>query len=115
MTDRDKQIIEETTKAVKDNLGAGCYVSDLLNIIISLQAENERLENKLDIVKRNLVETISLIENDIEIAKAEAYKEFAERLNELINFRACIGESHYELSVTMREVDNLYKELVGEQ
>ena len=49
----------------------------------------------------------------LDTAKAEAIKEFAERLNEIEQFRSRVESDNYELSVTMREIDNLVKEMVG--
>lgn len=73
-----------------------------------LKVEVERLKTNLNVELENFA-----TEYDNKI-KAEAYKEFAERLNKIEKFRSCVESDNYELSVTMREVDNLLKELVGE-
>jgi hypothetical protein len=41
----DNEIIKEATEAYNQNLNAGCYVGDLLNIISYQKAEIERLTN----------------------------------------------------------------------
>lgn len=56
--------------------------------------------------------TVGDKERLLKVARAEAVKEFAERLEHLKKFRSCMTTSEYELSVTMREIDNLAKELI---
>ena len=72
--------------------------ADALDLINRLQAENERFKNswKADVILTT---------------RTEAYKEFAERLNRIEKFRSLVESDNYELSVTMREVDNLLKEM----
>ena len=106
MTDRDKQIIEETTKAVKDNLGAGCYVSDLLNIIISLQAENNILRATIDSFT-----DIGKLYSEI---KADAMKEFAERLKEEKYYGEDLTGMYGTYVIEVETIDSLLEELMGE-
>jgi chromosome segregation ATPase len=114
-------------------------IIDLKNEINRLQAENEVLEARIGVyetcnarkdeaikhleseVKRLQAENKRLKKENHHFAdigkmysevKAEAYKEFVERLNKIEKFRSCVESDNYELSVTMREVDNLLKELV---
>ena len=82
-------------------------IKDALDLINRLQAENERLRNTLDDV---LDRQPLLVERSEKYAKAEAYKEFAERLKEkkLYNYE-------WECNVVECDtIDNLLKELVGE-
>jgi predicted nuclease with TOPRIM domain len=72
----------------------------------SQKAEIDRLQNKLDTVKQKVLETIPLVKDDIKTAKAEAIKEFAERLKEDV----CSFGKH----ITVEDVDNLVKETVGD-
>lgn len=51
--------------------------------------------------------------NDIETAKAEAYKEFAERLNEEAQIADCFDS--YKMVVGTHFIDNLLKEMLGEE
>lgn len=44
MSDKEKEIVWEATYAYNNNLGAGCYVGDLLEIINRQEAEIERLK-----------------------------------------------------------------------
>ena len=94
-----------------------------------LKAENERLKNILICFMgalgkvRNIddIESISQIPIMTELnkgiraeIKAEAYKEFAERLKEFMHnkFKA-LDEYEFEY-ITERDIDNLVKERVGE-
>ena len=74
-----------------------------LNLINRLQAENERLKKgwKADVI---------LTAN----AKAEAYKEFAERLKEKITEEYNYFEEQEYPRARISDIDNLLKELVGE-
>ena len=115
----DKKI----TKAMQHHIKRLCYECPLrdsdsscssqlcenaLDLINRQQAEIERLQNKLNTVKQELIETIPLIEDDIKTAKSEAYKEFAERLKE----RATIPFGNlYVKRVLITDVDNLLKEM----
>lgn len=51
--------------------------------------------------------------DDIEKAKAEAYKEFAERLKRS-TVMACVGNKIYAVA-TSKGVDNILKEMLGEE
>lgn len=88
-----------------------CCLQNHLDLINRLQAENERLfadnQKFLNVMlwgsKKNVKNLLSQI-------KAEAYKEFAERLK---NFRFT-GEGINGWAVNTKTIDNLLKELVGE-
>lgn len=84
-------------------------MQNFLDLINRLQAENERLKEKLDTVKQMINDTIPLVEEDIKTAKAEAYKEFVERLRHIIMWSP---KNH--ISITAKDIDNLLKEMVGE-
>ena len=97
--------------------------------IATLQAENERLETVVEykqgiidvlftdnsklLAKQSEIQataTTNMLRNmeaAIETAKAEAYKEFAERLTDKFGFNSSIVDVY-------EEIDNLLKELVGE-
>ena len=70
-----------------------------------LRKSNEELATESD--ARDIDETWIIAR-----AKSEAIKEFAERLETLKKFRSCMTTSEYELSVTMREVDTVKKEML---
>ena len=86
---------------------------DALDLINRLQAENERLKetnkNMSAYVKGNNWGLVSFVEfcNNL---KAEAYKEFAEKLKER-SHRCFMGA---DKAVTVSNIDNLLKEMVGE-
>lgn len=78
---------------------------DLLDLINRQKAENERLEtNNLSIQK-----TLSKMSLGVEQARAEAIKDFAERLKEKASFR------HPLKFVLNEEIEKLVKEMIGEQ
>lgn len=114
-------------KNCNDTLMAG-YVRDLIN---RQKAEIERLktENKI-YVEANQVIGYQRDQRDKEIdelqkqingldvrenkIKAEAYKEFAERLNN--SAMSClIGDKYSYKIITTQGIDNLLKEMVGEE
>jgi hypothetical protein len=96
----------------------------LQKYIADLQAENERLKNngKLEsenIVLNSLIEmkndticnlmkTVYELESQLKTAKAEAYKEFAERL------KTKASDFEFGKAVWVVYIDDLLKEMVGE-
>ena len=93
-------------------------VADVLEVINRLEEENESLNNTLqreyqahnEYIFNTMVENKRL-KNNLKTAKAEAYKEFAERLkNKLTSCSKTIdGESEYLISDF--DIDNLLKEM----
>ena len=84
-------------------------LKNVLDLINRLQAENERLKlecglAKFDKYKAEFEEFRTEIET-------KAYKEFAERLKE----KLYIDDDNFNPIVTETEIDNLLKELVGEE
>ena len=71
--------------------------------IATLQTENERLKKSINIELENFA-----TEYDNKI-KAEAYKEFAEKLESIIMWSP---KNH--ISITAKDVKNILQELVGE-
>lgn len=138
MTDK-KLTDNEIKKALKEileimlcegDLQRSATISNALDLINCIQAENERLKKENIALNRRAIPSSGTIlkvgnallfaENErdynttINHIKAEAYKEIKERLEPLKQFRCCMLGNEYELSVTMREIDNLLKEMVGE-
>ena len=89
---------EDIEKFVKDVV----FLKDLIN---RLQAENERLKKESEIFA-----DIGKMYSEI---KAEAYKEFAERLKEK-KFELDDQNEDIFYAVEVAEIDNLLKEMVGE-
>lgn len=92
-----------------------------LDCIHDLQSENEELTNEVDSLKKqmewltgynqNLMSANTALSEEIFIAKAEAYKEFAERLKSYL-----LLKKKGEMSViSFENVDTLLKEMVGEE
>ena len=79
-----------------------CPTIDTQDLINRLEAENEQLKNNL----KAMTETMAQCEC-CNIAKVEAYKEFAERLKEKGN--RSLGDCFI-----VGWIDNLLKEMVGE-
>ena len=91
-----------------------------LDLITRQQAEIERLKTELDFAKAFRKETdaeFSLMHrkygNMLKAAKSEAYKEFAEELKHFIIPQKADGYTR-EI-VLKRDIDNLLKEMAGEE
>ena len=81
-----------------------------LDLINRLQAENEGLKS----LNKNHKNMISMLNKPFNQIKAEAYKEFAERLKKG-SYRIAIGSAITENRyVAQNNIDNLLKELVGD-
>jgi hypothetical protein len=77
----------------------------------SYKAENERLQKVLDVWKDIAHREVSYVG----LAKTEAYKEFAERLKEKFwDVPYETENAHFVQVVDVGDIDNLLKELVGE-
>lgn len=84
--------------------------SKLRNERNRLQAEIERL-NKVYQANQQLINALN---KSYFLAKAEAYKEFAERLKENINKRFVEDNTMIYRCVHIKDIDNLLKEMAGE-
>lgn len=118
--------IEEIIKLLRRGMLSDSLLQLAADTIEKLESENnsqkaeiERLRDKLDTVKREIVETILLIEEDIKTAKAEAVKEIIERLETEIT----ISDKHVRryndskdrtYNNSLREALKIIKEMVGE-
>ena len=78
-----------------------------LDLINRQNAEIERLKGST--IVSNIMESQRIKRE----AKAEAYKEFAERLNEKAQIADCFDS--YNMVVGTHFIDNLLKEMVGEE
>lgn len=78
-----------------------------LDLINRQKAEIERLRGST--IVNNIMESQRIKRE----AKAEAYKEFAERLNEKAQIADCFDS--YNMVVGTHFIDNLLKEMVGEE
>ena len=81
-----------------------------IDLITRQQAENETLKA----LNGRLVVLGDRFRSELKTAKAEAYKEFAEKAKEFMHnkFKA-LDEYEFEY-ITERDIDNLLKEMVGE-
>ena len=108
----------EVDKNEEEYIDILCGTLDLINC---LQSENKRLGKEVNLVS---IQFQDLQERTNEV-KAEAYKEFAERLkNEIISDTAygCDTSQHtgyYDYQIKIGDIpeyiDNLLKEMVGEE
>ena len=102
----DKLTDAEIVKALEEmvdyphNYEEGQELKNVLDLINRLQAENERLKDILD------KKVIEFADDKKQKIKAEAYKEFAERLKGHRN-------GNY-IFISTELLDNLLKEMVGE-
>lgn len=115
----DNEIIKALEEYVKENkfeyfhsntIGEYPLIRKAFDLINRQQAEIERLNELLE-TRHKVFETKC---EELEIAKAEAYKEFAERLKENINKRFVEDNTMIYRCVHIKDIDNLLKELVGE-
>ena len=121
MNDNDIKIICEKIESLHDKILKNKFAekvteSEMLSMVLVVmelnrqKAEIERLNRAMDTM---IIEHKRLIAN----ARAEAKKEFAERLKE--SAFACdvsfgYGREHCEEAVTVLEIDNLAKEMTEE-
>ena len=80
-----------------------------LDLINRQKAEIERLEK----VFNGRDQLVNALNKCYKQAKSEAYKEFAERLNEKAQIADCFDS--YNMVVGTHSIDNLLKEMVGEE
>ena len=93
-------------------------INDMFDFINRQKAEIERLNKQMERLKgynENLMSGNTALSEEILLAKAEAYKEFAERLKE--KCYEDFQETYEMLSpyVTDDDIDDLLKEMVGEE
>ena len=129
MTDKkstDEEIIEALDLCTQQNGSIPCYdcpcwnddeqeckgidYTATLDLIKRQKAEIEKLNKKVEELSDVLSDTIKIRYAE---AKVEAYKEFAERLKRS-TVMAVMGNKIYAVT-TSKGVDNLLKEMVGEQ
>ena len=80
-----------------------------LDLIKRQKAEIERLKKEVSVARDAYIS----IQDRYEHTKTEAYKEFAERLNEKAQIADCFDS--YNMVVGTHFIDNLLKEMVGEE
>ena len=84
-------------------------ILELIDIINRQKAEIERLKKEVSVARDAYIS----IQDRYEHTKTEAYKEFAERLNEKAQIADCFDS--YNMVVGTHFIDNLLKEMVGEK
>ena len=75
------------------------YYDECLKDLKNANAEIERLEYKLDMVRQELVETIPMIQEDIKTAKAEAVKEVVNEILSPFEGQAYLSKRDLEIIV----------------
>ena len=124
-----KKIIEDLEYAryhCTSNKGKDA-INDAIDLINRQQAEIERLKAENEKAKNYLAKCFDKyektkiakesLENTVYTARAEAVKEFAERLKEKANYEEIwTGEEEYVFhTVEFDDIDNLVKEIIGEE
>ena len=123
MTDKDKEIVQTLKNHIEAEDCVTCesfgkcneflLTKDTLDLINRQKAEIEKLKGST--IVSNIMESQRIKRE----AKAEAYKEFAERLKNKIKTECNpYGKPtfDYDTSISiMRYIDNLVKEMVGEK
>ena len=84
-------------------------LEDSLDLINHQKVEIERLKKEVSVARDAYIS----IQDRYEHTKAEAYKEFAERLNEEARIADCFDS--YNMVVGTHFIDNLLKEMVGKE
>ena len=84
-------------------------LEDSLELINRQNAEIEGLKKEVSVARDAYIS----IQDRYEHTKTEAYKEFAERLNEEAQIADCFDS--YNMVVGTHFIDNLLKEMVGER
>lgn len=77
----------------------------IVDLINRLQAEKEKLQNNISAMAITL-------SNSARATRHEAHKEFAERLKE--KSEVCMVDDELKVVVTVNNIDDLLKEMVGE-
>ena len=115
--------------------GSCCTISKIgiekiaLDLINRQQAEIERLQKVKEQIKKEknkildaqmfLAKICDNLEKKLKTAKAEAIKEFAERLKALdrldVDVSYGYGREHYTEAIAVNLIDNLVKEIIGEE
>lgn len=131
MTDRYKEAIQGARDCVERNKDGGVYLPDLLVVIDSQQTEIERLQGAVQewvdgkcLSQKHLL-MIGNLQNEIEQAKAEAIEECLDRVEVfLCGVCSSVVEDNpnldrilfgYNTEEVDTFIDNLRKEMVGEQ
>lgn len=83
---------------------------DVLDLINRQQAENERLQKKVEELSEVLSESIRIRYKE---AKSKAVKEFATRLEEY-SYESMGNYGIIHMVVSVKDIDNLVKEMLGE-
>ncbi len=91
------------------------------NQVIEQQADVERLQKELalkgleyHLLERERAKDISGFVDDLKLVRAEAIKEFAERLTDKASIYRVNGFD-YAWQITQEDIDNLVKEMVGDE
>ena len=85
-------------------------LEDILDLINHQKAEIERLKNEIQTTKDAYI----MLQTKNEIIKSEAVKEFAERLKEK-SFKTIRNYGLTKDVVEVCDIDNIVKEMIGEQ
>ena len=91
---------DDLLRPCNDNL-----VKDTINLI-------NRQKDEIRETRRDLLNEIYALEHQLETAKSEAIKEFAERLKE--KQQTFIGHDYTCKFIYLCDIDNLVKEMVGD-
>ena len=123
----DSELIKALENSINTYNEKGVYVDaenlqqQVLDLIKRQKAELEAIKDEKALVFKLSEEQINETKGDLlksaeyneRKIKAEAYKEFAERLNEEAQIADCFDS--YSMVVGTHFIDNLLKEMVGEE
>lgn len=86
----------------------------LINLLKEENREITRKFNSQQKVYSDLHHIIQSHAEELKTVKAEAYKEFAERLKEKKRIR-CVGHGDYDYAVDVYDIDRVYDEMVNDE
>ncbi len=122
MTDNEIiKALEEWIKALKDDYKRLQLLDAPMDCFEESHTDNIRvLSNALDLINRQkanaegLTNAVKFLNEKVLSAKAEAVKEFSERLKEKLHLNGVVMGSNCAI-VNDVEIDNLVKEMAGEE
>jgi hypothetical protein len=116
LQEKNSNLTSDLTYLQNDLISAKAEIERLHSILLSFTDEVHTWSNKkgYDTTELSLISILGESKNIKANIKAEAYKEFAERVKCLMRDRYLQSDMRYSQFATPENIDNLLKEMVGE-